>query len=588
MLLGSVRQFLKGGLTPNHVRISVTLAFVLGFIPDYQSSIGFVALLLLLASVVRINAGLFALSFIVAKTLFLLALPWNFELSHWVLHSQWGGVFVGLSRLPVLAWFGFEHYALIGSMIVALPLAAIASVMATIAIGRLRVTSAQLQESHYFARFSNSLMGRAFLGLLLGGAAKEGLSVALGKEVSLFRWKQSAILLLLIGALGLGFWQWFKVGLKDTLVPVLERAHGATVDVRELSLDLFVGRLEVNGLAVTDPTNLESNLFVAEQLHIDLSTTALLSKRIDITEVRALGAASGSVRAVPGQSVGPLVAPVEVTAPSPSPDDIGAYVKEAKVWLERLRQVQDWLQRWADTESEPPSSAPKPLSPDYEDWLNQQIQQSGYAQVAYAPIEAGYWPVVAHKVYVEPLHLASLGAVGFSLEASDLASRPTQHGTAPSFRLRSDDALVMADMTLNELTQVGLNTLEIRLTELKAESALASLKPSLSERVNGGLIDLDLSGEFSFSDDGVLDLTLDSVLTGSSLEIKGRSVPVETFTVKVGLAGTMQAPKVQVDQKQLESQLKDLAEGALKTETQRRVEEKLKDKVGDRLKGLFQ
>jgi uncharacterized protein (TIGR03546 family) len=588
MLLGSVRQFLKGGLTPNHVRISVTLAFVLGFIPDYQSSIGFVALLLLLASVVRINAGLFALSFIVAKTLFLLALPWNFELGHWVLHSQWGGVFVGLSRLPVLAWFGFEHYALIGSMIVALPLAAIASVMATIAIGRLRVTSAQLQESHYFARFSNSLMGRAFLGLLLGGAAKEGLSVALSKEVSLFRWKQSAILLLLIGALGLGFWQWFKVGLKDTLVPVLERAHGATVDVRELSLDLFVGRLEVNGLAVTDPTNLESNLFVAEQLHIDLSTTALLSKRIDITEVRALGAASGSVRAVPGQSVGPLVAPVEVTAPSPSPDDIGAYVKEAKVWLERLRQVQDWLQRWADTESEPPSSAPKPLSPDYEDWLNQQIQQSGYAQVAYAPIEAGYWPVVAHKVYVEPLHLASLGAVGFSLEASDLASRPTQHGTAPSFRLRSDDALVMADMTLNELTQVGLNTLEIRLTELKAESALASLKPSLSERVNGGLIDLDLSGEFSFSDDGVLDLTLDSVLTGSSLEIKGRSVPVETFTVKVGLAGTMQAPKVQVDQKQLESQLKDLAEGALKTETQRRVEEKLKDKVGDRLKGLFQ
>ena len=588
MLLGSVRQFLKGGLTPNHVRISVTLAVVLGFIPDYQSSIGFVALLLLLASVVRINAGLFALSFIVAKTLFLLALPWNFELGHWVLHSQWGGVFVGLSRLPVLAWFGFEHYALIGSMIVALPLAAIASVMATIAIGRLRVTSAQLQESHYFARFSNSLMGRAFLGLLLGGAAKEGLSVALSKEVSLFRWKQSAILLPLIGALGLGFWQWFKVGLKDTLVPVLERAHGATVDVGELSLDLFAGRLEVNGLAVTDPTNLESNLFVAEQLHIALSTTALLSKRIDITEVRALGAASGSVRAVPGQSVGPLVAPVEVTAPSPSPDDIGAYVKEAKVWLERLRQVQDWLQRWADTESEPPSSAPKPLSPDYEDWLNQQIQQSGYAQVVYAPIEAGYWPVVAHKVYVEPLHLASLGAVGFSLEASDLASRPTQHGTAPSFRLRSDDALVMADMTLNELTQVGLNTLEIRLTELKAESALASLKPSLSERVNGGLIDLDLSGEFSFSDDGVLDLTLDSVLTGSSLEIKGRSVPVETFTVKVGLAGTMQAPKVQVDQKQLESQLKDLAEGALKTEAQRRVEEKLKDKVGDRLKGLFQ
>ena len=75
MLVGSVIKFLKGGLSPAHVWISVSSGFLLGMLPDYGASAGLVAIVLLFTSLIRVNTGLFALFFIVSKTLLLLGLP---------------------------------------------------------------------------------------------------------------------------------------------------------------------------------------------------------------------------------------------------------------------------------------------------------------------------------------------------------------------------------------------------------------------------------------------------------------------------------------------------------------------------------
>ena len=75
MLAGSVKKFLKGGLSPAHVWSTVVLGVLLGMIPDYAASAGLVAILVLCSLLVRVNAGLFALSLIVSKTFLLLSLP---------------------------------------------------------------------------------------------------------------------------------------------------------------------------------------------------------------------------------------------------------------------------------------------------------------------------------------------------------------------------------------------------------------------------------------------------------------------------------------------------------------------------------
>jgi DNA-binding protein YbaB len=62
---------------------------------------------------------------------------------------------------------------------------------------------------------------------------------------------------------------------------------------------------------------------------------------------------------------------------------------------------------------------------------------------------------------------------------------------------------------------------------------------------------------------------------------------VAEFEVPVKVQGSFAAPKVKVDNRALEDQLKGVAEGALKDEAKSRVEDKIRSKLGDRLKGLI-
>ena len=52
----------------------------------------------------------------------------------------------------------------------------------------------------------------------------------------------------------------------------------------------------------------------------------------------------------------------------------------------------------------------------------------------------------------------------------------------------------------------------------------------------------------------------------------------------VQIRGSFNAPKIRVENRAIEDQLKNLAEGALKDEAKSRVEDKVKDKLGDLFK----
>lgn len=138
MAVGSIRKLLRGGLSPTHVWCSVVLGFLLGMTPDYAASAGLVAILVLCSLLIRVNAGLFALSLIVSKTLLLASLPWLFNLGQAVLHGSLGLGLHTLSQLPVLAWFGFERYATVGALFVSVPLSLIAAFVVNAGVRKMR------------------------------------------------------------------------------------------------------------------------------------------------------------------------------------------------------------------------------------------------------------------------------------------------------------------------------------------------------------------------------------------------------------------------------------------------------------------
>jgi len=299
MLAGSVKKFLKGGLSPAHVWSTVVLGVVLGMIPDYAASAGLVAILVLCSLLVRVNAGLFALSLIVSKTFLLLSLPWLFDLGQAALNGSMGAGLLTLSQLPVLAWFGFERYATVGALFVGVPLSLFAAFAVNRSIQKMRQAGASLDSNPKFDAFAQSLVGRVSLNLMLGKSAKDGLGSALNNPVPLLRWKEGIVAALLIAIVAAGAWQWAKSDLKTAVVPVLERANGATVDVDGLSLNLWTGTLDVTGLALADPSDLSLNSFAATELRISVSSLALLSKRIVVNKVSTTDATYGMARATP-------------------------------------------------------------------------------------------------------------------------------------------------------------------------------------------------------------------------------------------------------------------------------------------------
>ena len=139
-------------------------------------------------------------------------------------------------------------------------------------------------------------------------------------------------------------------------------------------------------------------------------------------------------------------------------------------------------------------------------------------------------------------------------------------------------------LQLNELSGAGANQLTVSADGLDAESTLTSLKPSISKQISGGQIALNVDGEFRYAGNGELNIDLLAALKNSELTVRRRNIPVEKLEVPVQITGSFDAPKIRVENKAIEDQLKNLAEGALKDEAKSRVEDKVKDKLGDLFK----
>jgi hypothetical protein len=493
-----------------------------------------------------------------------------------------GAGLLTLSQLPVLAWFGFERYATVGALFVGVPLSLFAAFAVNRSIQKMRQAGASLDSNPKFDAFAQSLVGRVSLNLMLGKSAKDGLGPALNNPVPLLRWKEGIVAALLIAIVAGGVWQWAKSDLKSAVMPVLERANGATVDVDGLSLNLWTGTLDVTGLALADPSDLSLNSFAATELRISVSSLALLSKRIVVNEVSTTDVTYGMARATPGQLVGPLIDPPAISAPSA--EELGGYVNEADQWLDRLKQGQNWLKKWEGSIPSGSDAKPEVGSPSYEEWLEEQIAQSGYIKQSFTPIEDSFWSVVAKKVSMESLRIAAFGDRDLTLSAENLASNPKQLALSPRIEMTSKDESLGVLLQLYELSGAGANQLSVSADGLDAESTLSSLKPSISKQISGGQIALNVDGEFRYAGDGELNLELLATLRDAELTVRRRKVPVDELQVPVLIQGSFNAPKIRVENKAIEDQLKNLAKGALKDEAKSRVEDKVKGKLGDLFK----
>ncbi|MDF1797829.1 MAG: hypothetical protein P1V81_01525 [Planctomycetota bacterium] len=435
---------------------------------------------------------------IVTKLLSLVTVSVTYQLGVALLDGPTQGLFQTAINAPFLALFGLEYYTVTGGYALGL-LLAIAATLILVRGGR--------AQSEAKPKGVLRPVGVAFLAVLVGGVwmlqstAAEGiLSTQASKGLSAI--------------------------------------NGATVDIAGLDLDIAEGKLEVTDLAFANPRSLNTDLFRGIELSADVASSDLMRKRLHVERLVVRSAKSGVERAVPGVRVG---APPEPEVPEPKEGEgtIDDYLKDWKVWKERLAQAREWLEKMDSEAEEETPTAELPLG-----------QRTASHLLQGAP------SLLVSELAVEGLELPWLGGEVFQISAHNLSSQPSLVDGAMEMVFESTSDLFRTSVTLPSGLAPG--SIELNVRNIQVDSITSMLKLGEGSVLRGGTIELSLDGPWQGGRAGYLDMPLDITLRDIELGLSGsKTFPIAELRLPIHVRGPLEGLNLRLDAKALSKALVD-------------------------------
>ena len=582
MITRKLGSLLRGKATPFQLIAACIMGALLGFAPGLTQAPALYALLVAALLVVNANLGLALVTAGLARLLSFVAVPVSFEIGRFLLDGPTSGLAQALVNAPVLAWCGFEYYAVAGGQVVGLVVGLLTGLFVTRSVGafRRRMAAAQGNPSR-LRELSARPWARFLIWLFFGGTGKqtwgEKLSKRVGNPVRV--WGAALMVLLLVGAF---LAQRALAGpfARRSLEHGLERVNGATVDVGGVELDLGAGKLTVSALALADPNALERDLFRAAHLEADVDQADFLRKRVHVARLVVSEARGGSPRETAGVRIAPPAK--EVYARTEAPATPGDYsledvLAEYEVWKERLAQARRWIDRLAGESS---GKGGESLAAR----LAREVKERGWLGV-----EAG------HLVDEAPIfRLSELRVEGFDtsylpghlldLRGSELSTHPGLVDAPPRVELNSRDGALGFVVDLAPVSRGGGDgALRFHWKGLAVDEALAQLRLPGGAPFQGGTLDVELDGAWDQGRIGWIDLPLRVTLRDTTFRMEGvQPTKLERLELPIGLAGPIDSPRIRFDA----SDLTDALVAAGKKELAGKVQGLLKGEVGAKLDEL--
>ena len=434
----TIGKAFRGKASPLQIRLAALLAGMLGFVPGFflaedlgggfLQAPGLILALLFLVLVLNANLAVFGIVLLLAKLLSVLLLPMSFAVGRVLLDGPTQGLFQSMINAPVLAWFGLEHYATSGGLLVGTGFGLLTGWLFVRSVRRLRSEMADLEEgSERYQQLSGRRSVR-FLGWVFLGKGK-------GKKTS---WRElserdrQGLPVRLVGiavvlVLGLCLWagHTFLAGpaLGSATRTALEHYNGATVDLDETILDLSESQLRIAGLGMADPNALTKNLFQARSLEFKLGTGDLLSKRFVIDRVESREAATGAERSTPGARTAEAE-PAPTPPPPPGTEEVSKtledYLQEAEKWKQRLEQVSHWLERLSGSDEAVQEETPE----QHDERVEQSARDYGMAMVRAAHLVNESPMVLVRELVFEGVEAIDLDGEILDLRGRNLSSNP--------------------------------------------------------------------------------------------------------------------------------------------------------------------
>lgn len=602
-MIRQIGKTLRGNATPFQLAAAALLGSLLAFIPSFTLAPGLVVSLVIVLIILNANLGVAALVGGLAKLVSLAAMPAQFQVGRWLLDGPTTGLFKSAINAPVLAYFGFEYYATTGGLALGLAFGIIAGIAIVYAVGSFRRKMAAVGEtSERYKELSSKWWAKGLTFIVVGGGPGRPDYAALAqKKVGNPIRPLGVVFVLLV--VGLAFIaNLFASGPVVTYVvrSQLQSANGATVDLERADLDMSSGKLVLTRLAMADPAKLDTDIFRASGVTGAVNTRDLLRKRSTLDSVVVADGEHGSKRARSGVLVGPAPKPVE--PPPPGDKTLDDYMKEAKVWRERLAKAREWLEKFSKPKDPAETKTADGKPETLEDRLRREIALHGYTRVAARHLVEGSPTLLIKLLEASGVITAELKDATLTIRAENLSTQPWLVPGQPRIIVTSSDAKLAADVSLQNSSQ-SLGTLKLMVLGISGDTLGQQIKAAGEQILKGGTVDVRLDGTWSPRGVGYLDLPMQVTLNNTTLSLAGAgSAPIKSMTLPIGLRGPLDNPGIRIDEKALADAL--LKAGA--TELANRVrgeatkaidkavdkatdkaKSEIGNKAGDALKGIL-
>jgi len=561
-----IRQFgrlLRGGANRRQILLGCILGMVIGMIPGAN---GTLVLAIALFFFLNANGLLAALSAVVGKGLCLLLAPVTFNIGYLIIHRMGlEGFFRWAADTPVLALMDLHVYSLIGGLPVAVVLGAVVGILADKVLRPLQLRLAGAPSNRVLAGFLRLAFGK---------------QREVDEKRSLFRIYRVVFGVAVITALLVAVGFFSNLFIEDAVEKGGTRAVGAEVNVAGARISPTEGSLQIVGLQVTNPNRPARNWVQAERLSADVDMSALLAKSLVIDRIEGRGVRVDTPRREPGR----VLAGTQGEAREPidlSEDALLRYFEQLKQWREYL----SYAKRALDYLQGPPPGERK-------GHLERLAGEKGYLALSAQDVLPVRPSLLIRALLVDGIEVQGRQDV-YRLEGQYLSSTPSR-SPAPMTVTVNDSVGELLSAEL-EVSPAGETRLRVHLSRVPLGQA-TQLSQAAPVTLKGGRADVRLEGTLrpEFRCRLVIDLTDvdlapregESVLGLDPATTRKIFEAVRNFTLTAELSGTIDQPRLKIDNEATLASLKQALVEAGRAELARRTDaaaEKLESEIGRKL-----
>lgn len=605
-LIRKLAGIIRGKATPFQLAMACILGAMIGFIPGFSQAPGLLLCLLLLLAILNANLLVSGLVAGLAYLIALVALPVTFQVGRFFLDGPTQPVFKAAINAPVLALFGFEHYVTTGGLALGLALGiSLAVILVSVVMGYRKKMSGMEEGSEKYQKYTSKRWVRIVTWILLGsGKGRKSYAELMKKKVGLPVRVTGVILVGLLVALVFILQSFFSEPIVTALLKNgLEKANGATVDVGKADLSLKTGKLTIQNLALADAGKAEPNgrintdLLRVATLDADIGGADLLRGRIALDNAVLAGTSHGDKRAIPGTLLRKPTPPPPPPPPTGNEKTLDEYLAEAKLWRERLQQVQQWLD-WIDKQR-PQEGVPTTHGQKAEtlkERLEREARELGFKNVIASHLITGAPTLLVRNALVKDL--TTPDAPGkYEVQAQNISTQPWLLDQPPRVTVKAAAGDFRADLTLGSSARVPApNKVLVEFTGLNADKLMGQLASNVKvdgkPPVQGGTVDLKLDGGIGAGPDRWLDIPLLVTLKNCTVALpQAGPTKLDSLTLPIGLRGPLTSPAISFDDQKLADALVAAGKAELanrvRGEAQKAVDKasgEIEKKAGDLLK----